>query len=226
VFWGVADDRDGKFAELTRGDEALGDGELAELAGGDEALGDCKEFSVFDEKGGKDIRVLGAFDCDARGEESGVFDDGGAEEVGMFDKRGEESGVFDKRGEERVFDDGGVEEVGMFDKRGEERGAFDDKGEVDVSDDGEGKEAGVFDEGGAEEVGVFDERGFDERGAAGVPDEEANEVGVWGCEDGTEVGDTSVDAAGTIHWPRRFTPRGHVVVGEEEVEGDEGDSDD
>lgn len=181
---------------------ADGDGKFVELAGGDEPLGGGKEFGVFDDKGGKDIGVLddrdkemGAFDGDGRSEETGVFNDRGAEEVGVSDERGKETGIFD------------------------------DKGEVGVSDDGGGEEAGVFDEGGAEEVGAFDERGgkemglFDERG---VPDEDVNEVGVWVCEDDIEVGGTSVDAEGTIHWPRRSTPRGHV----EEVEGDEGGWDD
>ena len=59
-----------------------------------------------------------------------------------------------------------------------------------------------------------------------MPDEDVNEVGVWGCEDGIEVGGASVDAEGTIHFPRRSTPRGHVAVGGEEVEGEEGGWDD
>jgi len=59
-----------------------------------------------------------------------------------------------------------------------------------------------------------------------VPDEDVNGVGVWGCEDGTEVGGASLDAEGKIHWPRRSTPRRHSGVGEEEVEGDEGGWDD
>jgi hypothetical protein len=192
VVWGVAD----------------GDGEFVELAGGDEALEGGKVFGVFDDKGGKEIEVLddkdkdmGAFDCDGRGEETGVFNDPGGTE--------EEVGVSDEEG-------------------GKETGIFDDNGEVGVSDDGGGEEAGVFDEGGAEEVGAFDETGgkemglFDERGGAGVPDEDVNEVGVWGCEDGVEVGCTSVDAEDTIHWPWRSTPTGHVAVGGEEVGGGEG----
>jgi hypothetical protein len=60
---------------------------------------------------------------------------------------------------------------------------------------------------------------FDERGGAGVPDEDVNRVGAWGCEDGIELGDTSVDAEGTKHWPSESTPRAHVAVGGEEVEG-------
>jgi hypothetical protein len=226
VVWGVAD----------------GDGKFVELAGGDEALGDGKEFGVFDDKGGKDIGMLddrdkemGAFDCDGRGEETGVFDNGGVEEVGVLDKGGKETGIFDDKGEVGVSNDGGGEEVGVFDEGGaEEVGAFDEGGaeEVGAFDEGGAEEVGAFDEGGAEEVGAFDERGgkemglFDERDGAGVPDEDANEVGVWGCEDGTEVGGTSVDAEGTIHWPRRSTPKGHVAVGGEEVEGDEGGWDD
>ena len=122
--------------------------------------------------------------------------------------------------------------MGASDKEGDkETGIFDDKGEAGVSDE-RGEEAGVFDEGGAEEVGAFDETGgkemglFDESGGAGVPDEDVNEAGVCGCEDGVEVGGTSVDAEDTIHRPKRSTPRGHVAVGGEEVEGDEGGWDD
>lgn len=179
------------------------DGKFVELAGGDGALGGGKEFGVFDDKGDKDIGVLddrdnemGAFDCDGESEETGLFNDEGVEEVRMSDNGGKNTGVFD------------------------------DKDEVGVSDDGGGEVAGVFDEAGAEEVGAFDERGGKEIGLLDgrVPDEDANEVGDWGCEDDIEGG-TSVDAGGTIHWPRRSTPRGHVVVGEEEVEGDEGGRD-
>lgn len=116
---------------------------------------------------------------------------------------------------------------------GEEMGEFDDKGarmpddrgkEIGVSEDDDGgEEAGVFDERGGEELGVFDKRGGK---YVGMLDDDVNEVGVWGCEDGTEVDDTSVDTeeagglpddvVGKIHWPKRSTPRGHVTVGEED----------
>jgi len=142
---------------------------------------------------------MGAFDGNGRGEETGVFDDG---EVGVFDKgRGKEIGVLDGTGEVGVFDEG----------RGKEIGIFGGKGEVGVSDDRGGEEPTVFDEGEAEEIdnemGIF--------GESGVPDEDVDEIGVWGCDD-----DTPVDAGGTIHWPRRSRPRGHVALGEE-VEGDD-----
>ena len=182
-----------------------GDGKFPELAGGDEAPSGGKESGEFEDKGGKDIGALddrgkgvGAFDGDGRGEETAVSNDGGVEEVVVLDKgRGKGTG-----------DEGGV------------------------SDDAGGEEAGVSDEGGAEEVGAADERGgkemglFDEIGGAGVPDEDVNEVGVWGCEDGSAIGTTSADARCAIHRPKMSTPRGHVAVGGEEVEGDEGGWDD
>lgn len=110
---------------------------------------------------------------------------------------------------------------------GIEFGVFDNKDNIGVSDDGGAEEAGLSDDGGAEVVGAFNESGgkemglFDERGGTGVSDEDVNEVGVWGCEDGTEVDGTSADAGITTHWPKRSKPRGHVGVGGEEVEGDE-----
>jgi hypothetical protein len=99
-----------------------------------------------------------------------------------------------------------------------------------VPDDVGDEEAGVFDE-----VGEFDVRGgkmfdvregkmSDGRGSrAGVPCEDVDEVGVWGCEDATELADTSVDVGGRMHWPRRSRPRGHATLVGGEVEGDEGD---
>jgi hypothetical protein len=162
----------------------------------------------------KFVELAGGDEALGGGEEFGVFDDTGGKEAGVLDDGDKEMGAFDS------------------DERDEKTGIFDDKGEVGVSDDGGGEEAGVFDEGGTEEVGAFDERGgeemglFDERGGAGVPDEDVNEVGVWGCEDGIEVGGSSVDAGGTLHSPRRFTPKGHVAVEGDEVEGDEGGWDD
>ena len=151
---------------------------------------------------------MGAFDGDGRGEETGVFDDGGVEGVGMSDKgRGKEAGIFENKGEVSVSDDGGAEEVGAFDERGgKEMGRFDKRG---VSDDGGVEEAGAFDErggkemgrfdtrgvsddGGAEEVGAFDERGGKEMGrfdTRGVSDDEgAEEVGAFDERGGKEMG--------------------------------------
>lgn len=169
---------------------------------------------MFDDKGGDNTGIfddgdkgMGAFDDDGRGEEAGIFDDGRTEGIGLFDERGgKETGMFDDGGESGVPDDG----------RGKEAGAFDDGGE-----------AGLFDDGRAEEAGAFDERG-----KAGLFDEGVNEVGAWGWEDGTELGSKSDDAGGAepsegvvddcgmMHWPRESTPKEHVAVGGEEVEGD------
>ena len=182
-----------------------GDGTFVELAGGDEALDSGKEFGVFDDKGGEDIGVLNGRDKeigDGRDKEVGLFDDGGVEEVGGSDEEGgKETGMFDDNGELGVSDDAGDEEIGVSDGgAAEEVGAFDERG---------GKETGIFDDKG--EVGVSDDRGGEE---AGVFDEgAAEEVGVS-------------DTEGTIHRPRRSTPRGHVTVGGEEVEGVEGGWDD
>lgn len=110
-----------------------------------------------------------------------------------------------------LTDDKGGKDIG-----GREIGGFDDDGgggeEAGVSDDGEGEEVDRR----GEVMGMLDV-GREIKG--GVSDDE---VSVWGWEDGTEdpsVDAEDVDGPGKMHCPRRSTPRGHVAVGEEEVEG-------
>jgi hypothetical protein len=168
---------------------------------------------------GRSVELAGGDEALGGGEEMGVFDDKGGKDMGMLDNKGKEIGVFD--------DDEGVEEAGAFDDRGGE--------EAGVFDDGEGEELGVFDERRGKEMGMLEGK----RGEVGVSDDDVNEVGVWGWEDGTEVDGTSVgaeeagglpeddvDGTGKMHWPRRSTPRGHVTLGEEEVDRDEAGWDD
>jgi hypothetical protein len=186
------------------GIEALVGGEEERLSGeGDEASAVCVVWGVEDGDG-KFVELAGGDEALGSGKEFGVFDDKGGEDIGVLDDRDKEMGAFDGDG------------------RGKETGVFDDKGEVGVSDDGGGEEVGVFDEGGAEEVGAFDERGgketgiFDDKGEEGVLDDGGGEeAGVFDEGAAEEVG--AFDVEGTIHWPKRSTPRGHVAVGGEEV---------
>ncbi len=55
---------------------------------------------------------------------------------------------------------------------------------IEALEDGAGEEAGVLDDRRGKEVGVFEVRGGEEVG------------GVWGWEDDTEVGGTSVEGGG------------------------------